>query len=344
LRKPVTVREVAKRAGVAISSVSRVVNDVPTVAADVRERVLAAIHELGWTPNLAAQHMRGISTRMIGFMFPDIRNPLYATMVQGAEDFLIEHGYMVMVASTNGSSERELALLDLFAKRGADGIILTVGDETNPAVIDRIGSGTLPVVLLEREMPTLVNAVGVDHFDGALRATGHLLSLGHRRIALITGGNGNRVARDRVAGVRKAHVAHHVELDPSLIRVQSFATAYAFRETQMLMGLPAAPTAILAFGMHTFPGVLSALRLLGLAVPRDISLIASNDCDLAQLATPAITVIRYDAYALGREAAGLLLRQLSGDVLQDGTRVQLATEFILRESCAPPQHLQENHE
>ena len=334
----VTVRDVARTAGVAIATVSRVANGVPTVAEDVRVRVLAAIKELGWTPSVAAQGMRGVSARMIGFIFSDIRNPLYSSMVKGAEDVLSEHGYILMVASSDGVSSRELALLDLFKRRRADGLIFSVEDEANVDVLSAIDTSGLPLVLLEREMQANVNAVGADHLGGTRRATEHLLSLGHRRIAMITGGRGNRVARDRLEGLRQAHAEAGVPVDPQLLKLDSFATEYAFRETQLLLNMKSPPTAIIALGMHLLAGVLPAIRMKGLRIPDDISLIASNDSELAQLATPAVTVIRYDAYALGREAAQLLLLQLSGDQnqIRDATRIQIPTEFIMRESCATP--------
>jgi LacI family transcriptional regulator len=331
-----TVHDVARAAGVAIGTVSRVINGAPSVTPDVRQRVMAAIAELGWTPSVAAQGMRGVSARMVGFIFSDIRNPLYSAMVKGAEDVFSEHGYMLMVASSDGDPEREIALIDLFKRRRADGLIFSVEDESHAGVLRSLSDSRLPVVMLEREMPSPINGVGADHLDGTRRATEYLLALGHRRIALVTGGRGNRVARDRLKGLTQAHQRAGLEVDPRLLRLDSFSSDYAFRETQLLLSMEDPPTAIIALGIHHLRGVLSAIRLTGLSVPGDISLIAGNDSELAQLCTPAITVIRYDSYALGREAAQLLLRQISGEQAPDSVRLELPTEFVMRESCAPP--------
>lgn len=336
LTKRVTVHDVARAAGVAIATVSRVANGVPTVAEDVRVRVQAAIDELGWKPSVAAQSMRGVSARMIGFIFSDIRNPIYSAMVKGAEGILSEHGYMIMVASSDGSSERELALLDLFRQRGADGVIFAVQDESNGKVLANIRSGNLPVVLLERELDAPVNAVGADHLSGTRRAAEYLISLGHRRIAMITGGSGTRVARDRLLGLQQAHDQASLTVDPQLLRLDSFSTEYAYREMQMLLSLPEPPTAAIVLGMPLLSGVLPAIRISNRRIPEDISLIASNDSELAQLATPPVSVIRYDAHALGNEAARILLRQLKGEVPPDRIRIQIPTELVLRGSCAPP--------
>lgn len=334
--KRITVHDVARAAGVAIGTVSRVVNGAPTVTEDVRARVTAAIEALGWTPSVAAQSMRGVSARMIGFIFSDIRNPLYSAMVKGAEDVLSEHGYILMVASSEGDPLREQALLDLFKRRRADGLIFSIEDEANSDVVKSMEASKLPIVLLEREVKTNINAVGADHLSGTRKATEHLLSLGHRRIALLSGGRGNRVARDRLAGLEAAFKHAGLHVDPQLLRLDSFATDYAFRETQLLLDLAEPPTAIIALGIHLLRGVLPAIRMKGLSIPDDVSVISSNDSELAQLATPAVTVIRYDAYALGREAAQLLLRQLSGEQAPNGTRIQLPTEVVLRESCVAP--------
>ncbi|WP_459615053.1 LacI family DNA-binding transcriptional regulator [Bordetella sp. 2513F-2] len=335
-RKRVTVHDVARAAGVAISTVSRVVNGAPTVTDDIRQRVESAIRQLGWTPSIAAQAMRGASARMVGFIFSDIRNPMYTEVIKGAEDVLSAHGYMLMVASSDGQPARELALIELFRRRRADGLLFGVEEESNPEVMRGVVSAGFPTVLLEREMALPINAVGADHCSGTLHATRHLIALGHRRIALISGGRRNRVGRDRLAGLSQAHEAAGLPLDPALLRLDSFATEYAFRETQLLLALDEPPTAIIAAGMHLLEGVLPAVRAAGLAIPGDLSLVASNDSPLARLATPAISVIRYDAYALGREAAMLLLGRMQEGEPATRSRIQIPTEFVLRDSCASP--------
>ena len=333
----VTVHDVARVAGVSIGTVSRVINGAATVKPAARERVNRAIAELGWSPSIAAQAMRGVSTRMVGFIFSDIRNPLYSAMVKGAEDVLTQHGYLLMVASSDGLPEREIALIELFARRKADGLLFTIEEEGNAAVKQALGAAKVPTVMLERELAPAIPAVGADHYNGTKQATEYLLSLGHRRIALISGGRTNRVGRDRLRGFREAHQNAGVQLDEQLLRLDSFSTDYSFRQTQLLLALEQPPTAMIAAGMHLLGGILPAIRVKGLRIPQDISLVASNDTLLAQLATPAISVIRYDAYSLGREAALLLLQQLKGEVTsQQAVRVELPTEFLMRESCAAP--------
>lgn len=334
--KGVTANDVAQEAGVSVGTVSRVINGAPTVTKEVRERVQAAIKKLGWAPDVAAQGMRGVSARMVGFVFSDIRNPLYSHMVKGAEDALSEKGYMLVVASSDGNPEREVALIQLLTRRRADGMLLTVEEESNAMLLQAIQRADVPFVMVERELPLPIDTVGADHLHGTFQAAAYLLSLGHRRIALVSGGRNNRVGRDRLAGYLKAHAEAGVDADLSLVRMDSFASEYGFRETQALLGMPQPPTAIISSGQRLLSGVLEAIRMKGKGIPGDISLIASNDTELARLATPAITAVRYDPYALGREAALQLLRRIDGEAPEGAVRIEVPTEFILRASCGVP--------
>lgn len=332
----VTVHDVARRAGVAIGTVSRVVNNAQGVSSKIRKSVEEAIAYLGWTPSVAAQTMRGRSSRMVGFIFSDIRNPLYSSMVKGAEDVLSEQGYMLVVASSDGRPGREVALIELFKRRRADGLLFSVEEEHNADVLHSVALAGFPVVLVEREINNAIGSVGAAHLSGTRNAIEYLLGLGHRRIAMISGGRNNRVGRDRLAGYVQAHEAYGVSIDSALLRLDSFASDYGFREVQYLLDLKLPPTAALISGMHLLPGVLQGIRSKGCRVPDDLSLVASNDSNLAQLVNPAIAVIRYDSYELGREAALMLLRRMKGESIPNGARIEIPTEFVMRQSCAPP--------
>lgn len=183
-----TARDVAKAAGVSTGTVSRVINAHPAVAKDVRQKVLSVIESLGWQPNAVARSMRTASTRTIGCIFADVRNPLYANIIQGAEQAFAESGYTLMVASSGGNSTREAKLIQLFASRRADGLILSNADEEDANIAAAITASGLPTVLVERNLPIEAYSVGTDHRGGMRRAVEYLFSLGHVRIALITGG------------------------------------------------------------------------------------------------------------------------------------------------------------
>lgn len=331
----VTVQEVADLAGVSIGTVSRVINNVPGVKPAVVEKVQAAIDELDWSPNIAAQNIRSSASRMIGFIFSDIRNSLYSSMTKGAEEILSTKGYLLVTASSDGNPEREVALLDLFRRRRADGLILTIEEENNPAVLAAIANAGIPHVMLEREIPQGSVSIGADHFRGTRQAVEYLIGLGHKRIAMITGGSGTRVARDRLRALETALREAGIEPDPELLCLESYAAEYGLRQTQRLMSMSNPPTALLSMGVRLLPDVLEALQLLEKRIPDDVSLICSNETDIARIMTPQLTAVRYDALALGRIAAESLLEQIEAGRQSTDTpvRIDLPTELVLRDSC-----------
>lgn len=330
----VTVQDVANRAGVSVGTVSRVVNNVPGVTPAVVQKVQAAIEELGWRPNVAAQNIRSSASRMIGFIFSDIRNPLYASMTKAAEEVLSSKGYLLVTASSDGVPEREVALIDLFRRRRADGMILTIQEEDNPAVLSAIASSGIPHVMLERDAQRGSISIGADHYRGTRQAVEYLIGLGHTRIALITGGRGTRVARDRLRALESALRDAGIEPDPDMLCLDSFSEDYGLRQTQRLMNMSEPPTALVTMGLRLLPGVLEALQLMGKRFPDDVSLICGNDNDIARIMTPQITAVRYDALALGRLAAESLLERIEGRSTGDApVRIDIPTELILRGSC-----------
>jgi LacI family transcriptional regulator, galactose operon repressor len=166
--------------------------------------------------------------------------------------------------------------------------------------------------------------------------TDHLLTLGHRRIAILTGRDDMFPARERLRGYRAAHEAHGVAIDPALMRTGSFLANSGFSAMSELLGGRMRPTAVIAGGIDMLSGVLKAIRAKGLVVPRDISVVGTGDSSLAELYDPPISVDRWDQGEVGRVAAGLLLDRISGRSAREPRHVMLPTEFVLRESTASP--------
>ncbi|MGX0905316.1 LacI family transcriptional regulator [Roseovarius sp. MBR-79] len=332
-QKRLTVHDVAQHADVSTGTVSRVINDVPGVGADVARRVRAAIDYLGWQPNVAAQNIRSSASRMIGFIFSDIRNPLYATMTKGAEEVLGPRGYLLVSSSSDGRMEREVDLIDLFRRRRADGLILTITDEDNPEVRTAISRSGISFVMLERELNDEATSISADHYGGTRQAVKHLMEMGHRRIAMITGGRGTLVMRERLRALQDGMSVGKLDLDSDLLRLDSFDADYGYHQVQMLMGKKEPPTAILCLGVRLLPGVVSGLQNMGKAFPGDVSLICSNDTETAGILTPPITAIRYDAHMLGKMAATSLLDQISQESgPPEVKKFEIPTELVLRES------------
>lgn len=331
-----TIHDVARVAQVAIGTVSRVLNGHKSVSDEVRRRVLKAIKKLKYEPDRVAQSMRLGLTRTVAIATRDISIPGFGAIVNAAAEVLRASGYTLLVATTDERKERELDLLRIFQQRRVDAIILTTSSEDDVELSKQIKNLTIPVVLLDRERPVEFDAVTIDHRRGVRAATEHLHGLGHTRIALLTGKPSIRPAHERIAGFNEAYASMGRNAERGIIRTGGFSAEFGFREASSLLSSPNRPSAIIAGGMAMLSGVLQAIRARGLTIPDDISVIAGADSDLAALATPAITAIRWSGTDEGRMAVQLLLYRLTGNKIGPVQRVMLSTELIPRASCAPP--------
>lgn len=331
-----TIKDVARRASVSLGTASRVINGHKSVSDDIRARVEQAIVDLGYRPDAVAQSMRRGATRTIGIVIRDITVPVLAGFVKSAQEVLEEAGYTLITASSDDRREREVDILTALSRRRVDGLIMTTSSELDPLVINAQESIGSPVVLLDRETPASFDAVLIDHCEGTRRAVEHLLDLGHHRIALLTGSETVRPSADRVLGYQDAFEARGLAVDPDLIRTHSFAAEFGYVETSALLGQQQPPTAIIAGGIAMLAGALRAIRAHALRVPDDISLIGNSDSDLAELATPPITIIRWSYAEIGKTAAQFILDRIESDPERPPRRVRFATELVIRGSCAPP--------
>ncbi len=334
MKTKVTIREVARAAGVAIGTASRALNRTGRVSEQAIAAVTKAARDLGYTPDAVAQSMRTRSTGVVGLIVSDLANPLYARIITAVESRLLTAGYTLLVASTHNDAEREKVLIDLFRRRRVDGLILGPCHAETPAYLDLLAADG-PVVALDRDFQGENAGVHVDHYHGALQATRYLLNLGHTRIALLTPGSVLRPGRERIAGYRDAFAERGLQPDPKLIRAEKSAMDFAFSEALALLGGPAAPTAFLCLGTRILSGVLQALRHAGRMVPDDVSVVSIGDTDLSQLFSPAITSLTWDLEAVGTAVAELLLRRLDSTAPLEQERILLTTQMVLRESCGP---------
>lgn len=336
-RRPVaTIRDVAKAAGVSLSSVSRALNGGKNVSAKVARDVTAAANSLGYQPDFLARSLRTRSTGMVGCLVPDIANPLNAAIVRAAEACLRDAGYMLVIASTANDSARERAATDAFRARRVDGMLVAPGTNASNAIWRELADGGTPVVILDRDPVDEDPAVLVDHRAGAKAATRYLIGLGHRRIALLTADARMRPSRERIDGFHEAFSEMAVDLAGARLCIQASPMDFAHADTLALLRGLERPTAIIALGTRILAGALRAARDTGLSVPDDLSVLSVGDTDLAAVHTPAITALRWSLEDVGRAAAELLLQRLRGDGSGAQSRAVLPVDLVLRESCAPP--------
>jgi LacI family transcriptional regulator len=336
LKASITIRDVARTAEVSVGTASRVINGKATVGAEVRDRVLKAIETLGYHPDAIAQSMRRGSTHVIGCVIRDINIPSLAAFVHAAHNVLDRAGFSLLVSNSEGREDRERELLTRLNSQRSDGIMIGPYSEMTPAFDKFLRGIGAPIVMVDRDEPAWADAVMVDHAGSARKATNRLIDLGHRRIALLTGGPSIYPARERIRGFTEAFKAKGIDLDPSLIRANSFLSPESFRQTSALLVAKEPPTAIIAGGIDMLAGVIRAIRVRGLSIPDDISVVGAGDSELAELHMPAISVQHWDQGEVGGAAASLLLNRIREVASDEPQHVLVQSEFIERASTAAP--------
>jgi LacI family transcriptional regulator len=328
------MREVARRAGVAMSSVSRVLSDHPDVSPEMHERVMGAVRELGYQPDILAQSMRRRSTLSIGFVVGDISNPLLAEIALGAEVELRNAGYSMLLTNSENDPKLDAHHVRLFRQRRVDGLLLSLAAEDDAETLEALKESDEPVVVIDRELPDELGSSAVlsDHRTGMRDAVGHLLELGHRRIGLILG-QPLRFSRERQRGLEEAY--RERGLGPEYRVLQGrLSPEHGRMATRELLAGGQPPTAIVAGGNQILLGALQEIQDRRLTLGEGISLVSCDSISVTELHVPPIAVIDRDTRELGRQAAALLLGQLSGE--REPERVVLPTRFVARPSCGPP--------
>ncbi len=327
---PVTIKNVADRAGVALSSVSRVLSGHPDVSERMRQRVLEAVEELDYTPDLLAQSLRLGATKTIGFVLRDISNPLFANIARRCEQILRQAGYAMLIASSDGDVSAEVANLALLGRRRVDGVIISLVSETAPETRRALTELTVPVVLLDREVEELaVGAVLCDHYSGVRQATEELLARGHRRIGLVTGALEVRSSRERRRGYVDAFEDFGVPVDPTQLAFGEFDADFAKAAVVRLLSRRPPSTALLTGGIGSTTGALRAIRQLRLEPGNDVALVALDEWPSFDVFSPWLSSVIRDSGEMGAASAQLLLDILDGAAPRIET---VDTMFIPRES------------
>jgi len=317
-------------------TVSRVVTGNGYVSAKTRKRVEAAIEELGYQPNAAAKSMRTKSTQSIGFILPDLANTAHALVAQTAEALLARQGYRMILGSTGYSSEREAQFFSSSQQNTVDGVIAVITDDTQPSIHELIRKSRVPIVVLDRDLPFPVDVVYSEDRNSIRDVVRYLAKLGHRRIALITCPLKARPGRLRCQAFKETLEEMDLEADPGLIKLRHQVSSNGYQATLELMKAPRPPTALVVAADQLTFGALRAVQELGLSIPRDLSLVGSDEGFITNIVNPPLTVIWRDMQLVGAHAANMLLARLSGEA-QIGLSATVRSEVILRQSCdAPP--------
>jgi LacI family transcriptional regulator len=328
-----TIEDVAKRAGVSLGTVSRVINDKKNVNPSTREKVERAVAELGYVPNLAARSLRSKQTYALALLVPDITNPFWTTVSRGVEDAAQSGGYSVLLCNTDENLEKQLSYLDLIIRQRVDGVIIAPFD-TDAVHLKKLLDQNIPAVLIDRRITNWDgDAVYADSISGSIAIIQHLIRLGHRRIAMISGPQGTSTAQDRLAGYTLALKKAGIPVDPRLIKRGEYRSSSGEALTLEILDEGLAPTAIFAANNVIAMGVLEALEKRGLEVPKDVALVCFDELPDASRLFPFLTVVAQPAYDMGMNAAQLLISRLSADAGLKPRQVVLPPRLILRHSC-----------
>jgi LacI family transcriptional regulator len=331
---PSTIREVATRAGVSVSTVSRVLNDYPFVSDDARARVVQAMEELDYRPDVAARSMRTGTSRAVGFVVSDISNPLFATIAKGVDAILHPHGYSLVLANSENDPLREAELLSALRQRRVDGLIAAVADESATSLARRLDD--FATVLFDRDVPgSTADAVCSDHETGIRDALERLAGLGHRRVALVAGSQHQLGSRARTVAFERHARRLSLSIDGTVLLAAEASRQTGHRFGQELLALADPPTAVVIAHNQLTVGVLEAFREHGVLIPRDLSVIGCDDVDATRLHSPPIDVVERDLLELGGASARLLLERLA-DRDAPPRRVVLPTRLVCRDSSAAP--------
>lgn len=308
-----TIKDVAALAGVALSSVSRVLSGHPDVSAKMKARVEAAAKELNYEPHLLAQSLRSGSTHTIGFVLRDISNPMFAQIARRCEQELRGAGYSMVLTNSDGDVDAEPTNLALMRRRRVDGVIVSLVSETAEKTRAELAALSVPIVLLDREVQGMSYAsVLCDHYTGVKQATEELLMRGHRRIALLTGTLDVRSTRERFRGYRAAFADADIPLDEDLLLAGGFDIEYAQAKVMRLLSSARKPTAILTGGVATTAGAMRALRQLRRDPGTDVALVALDEWPLFDVFAPDLASVARDYDEMGTAAAWLMLDMLGG--------------------------------
>ncbi|MDF2724494.1 MAG: LacI family transcriptional regulator [Paenibacillus sp.] len=332
----VTIYDIAKQANVSAMTVSKVINNTGKISEKTRARVKQIMNDLNYVPNSMARSLVLQETKILSLLIPDITNPFFTTVARGAEDAAMRLGYKLLFGNSDEWLKKEKEYVDIILSTRVDGVLFSPASDESGVHLDMLRRHNIPFVLLDRAVPGIdSDMVSGNNKDGARELVEHLISLGHRRIAVICGALSVSTARDRLAGYKEALKLNDLPADESLVlemNYKQFADEDALRR---LLALPEPPTAIFAGNNFIAVGLIRKLNELGIQVPQQMSVVCFDDLG-ASVIDPFFTVVSQPAYQFGTMGIQLLVERIKGTATPAWTKILLKSELIVRHSSAKP--------
>lgn len=332
-----SIREVAEQAGVSLGTVSNVLNHPEIVAETTRQRVQAVIDELGFVRNGSAHQLRAGHSRYLGLVVLDVTNPFFTEVARGVEDAANEAGYVVILCNSDDSLEKEDRYLRVLEEQRSAGILITPL-QNDVSYLQRLRRQEMAIVLLDRPSRARdLCSVAVDDVLGGELATRHLLELGHRRIAFISGPLNIRQCAERRRGMRRAIKISGLDPDQVIVDIPAIAQNASAGEkcVEALVCHERKPTAAFCANDLIALGVMRGLIERGVKIPDEMALVGYDDVEFASVLSPALTSIRQPKYQLGRAAAELLLDEIGGAEEHQHKQITYQPELIVRATTLP---------
>ncbi|MFE9765510.1 LacI family DNA-binding transcriptional regulator [Streptomyces sp. NPDC005808] len=325
-----SIKDVAAEAGVSVATVSRVLNDHPSVSADARVRVLTAVEALGYRPNAVARSLRTERTHTLGLVISDVMNPYFTELARSVEQEARTLGYSVIIGNADERPDLQDHHVRTLLDRRIDGLLVSPTDGGSPGMLDAARAGT-PMVFVDRWIPGLdVPVVRADGRAAVRDLVAHLHGLGHRRLAIITGPAATTTGNERVEAFREALADYGLPLPDAYIGQGDFQAESGRRATERFLGLPAPPEVVFAADNLMALGALDAVRARGMRIPDDIALAAFDDIPWFVHTDPPLTAIAQPTGELGRTAVRALIDRIEGRPPQS---VTLPARLVVRRSC-----------
>lgn len=330
MKKTSTITDVAKFLNVSVSTVSRVMNGRDRVSSEMRKKVMDAVQKLNYVPNYAAVSIVKKRTNVIVVLVPDLNTPFFLNVVQGVENIAKSHGYFTMVFSTNGSLEEESNFINGIMGRSVDGIIAV---PSSPDLL-HFEDYDKPIVFVDRFNDNYsYDCVVIDNFKGAYTAVEHLVQMGHKKIAIISGPRELNIGKERYWGYDQAMRDNNLDIKDEYISIGGWSEKDGYDALSRFMRMMDPPTAIFATNENICRGVIKAAHDLNLKFVEDISLISFDDNELAQIVNPQISVVSRATNEMGNIGASILLDKIEERRnITLPQRISLPTQLIVRGS------------
>jgi LacI family transcriptional regulator len=329
----VTIKDIARLAGVSVTTVSKIVNGKDQdISAPTREKVQNLIKEHKYSPNKVAQSMVTKETKTIGLVIPDVRNPFFTEIARGVEDQAIEKGYSVIICNTDDDLKKEIMYIEMLAEKRVDGLILAPAILRNENLEKEVQVST-PIVLIDRE--TSINGIKgkicIDNFQGAYDAVKCLIDLSNKDILFFSGPINEFPSKDRLAGYKKALEDNGIDFNMENVYIGDFKRNWSEEKINQLVATGKSFTSVFCGNDLIAIDVIKALQKNGKKVPDDVSIIGFDDSPIATVINPELTTIRQPSYEIGSKSVELLLNSIN-EKASSYQEIQLKHELIIRNS------------